>query len=1100
MRHLKTKRSRLLAGAVFVAGLALCLQAEDAEQVAVKGTINGEQSAEANANIEKYGWQENWGERAAWSRRVIRRNTGAYGGYLDMFDLTDAQKLSARSYPIECYENPGVIVDQSKAFAGKVVFLVQLTPNTDQYFSENFYRTFMTGYMRLHKEFSGRDDVVFLPVWLDSSKDMAGRRKTLATFLKKYGVPGPVYLAAKDFSKKKKNNYSGGPAMCPGSAGPKIEIRDKTGNLVFRESRSSFLADSYRLMMKRILEPEFNEQVRGEFPSQPRHFPVVEKSDEGLIYSDDFESYKDHFALKLSPRWGFHYDTQYRIDSRPEIVEQVGMDNSTAARIQADYMRGPHEGLVQSNWRNNLEHDLPVPLRDGYLSFNLNATSLSQKRAISEQEKELSEYKKYDSKINTDLIVMFRQPKSIVPAGYLLIKNNSFVLIDENPHIRDIAELGDVKFTPGRKWYNIEIKVSPDSNAEVFVDGVSIGKLQSTSLLGFTLRCRPVSAGWGGSNTPGARFHLDNAEVFYRGDPTKLLADHAAYIKASKTVHVGEPIYPKLTKAQKDAFEYDTASFGQIGRKDVYFHGPRKPNGSLVMERVFKPGTYVTLPNDHKGEVIMMHVSQELPPVNALRRTFKSSAVAVEPRKLTMTDFGDKAVIYNRTSPYGEWCRSSYEDYRELRVEQRVAKRAVRKMFGRAVFWEVDDCVPEDNNVMFDFSNDHFDAFCRIDGRKSLWGGGHGSLPPNVMGFIMNSDGKLHMKLTGEYMYHEGQWLGMKVALNEDFKKSVIRDFSEGSPIVKSRHLPIIKKTPQGLSYRENFESYADDSDLRTAPCWGFSYTQMQPAVRGYIRHRNELGEGEGRSGSNALLVDASHVYDRVADAGVVRGTRKHTETKRPNQMVHMFGQPLKKGTFSFYLRQGPKSHKRGGYAFAYRKRGVGNEGWFGIDLLDETEEIIDAIITSAETPVSWDTSLRLEKANAGKASIAVKKWHANEFAGAFPDDKTWHQVKVVVAPGQKVEVFVDDKSIGKLEKETFSGIRIDVFHGESMYIDDAELFCEGNADDLEKEYTEAMKNDMPRREAKWAARAQEIIDNSGWERHWKPGMKKLKAYNYKKR
>ena len=31
-----------------------------------------------------------------------------------------------------------------------------------------------------------------------------------------------------------------------------------------------------------------------------------------------------------------------------------------------------HEGSVNSNWRNNLEHDLPVPLRDGHFRFHLN--------------------------------------------------------------------------------------------------------------------------------------------------------------------------------------------------------------------------------------------------------------------------------------------------------------------------------------------------------------------------------------------------------------------------------------------------------------------------------------------------------------------------------------------------------------------------------------------------------------------------------------------------------------------------------------------------------------------------------------------------------
>ena len=1024
--------------------------------------------------IKEYGWEANWGERAAWSRRRIRPNVS---GYLDMFDLPAKKKIKGTPHKLERYDKPGGTFEQTETFAGKVVMLLQLTPDENRFYKDSFFRLLAPDYAKLYEEFKDRDDLVLAPVWTDASKNMAERREALGAFLKKYKLPGSVYVNAQDFPKKGGGTYAGPAGK---GFGPRVEIRDKNGHIVFREHSWLFYYNAYRLMLKRALAPEYDALVRQEFPDQSRHLPQVVQERDGLAYRDDFESYASGFDLKMSPRWGFHYETQHRVDCRAGLTGDKGIGGSKAAWFYADYVRGVHEGTTGSNWRNNLGHDLPVPLRDGHFRFRLNAKSLSKKRGLSELEKELAEYSQYASKRATDLIIMFRRPESVVPSGYLLVKNGTFLLIDENPHIRDIAEKGAVKVKPGT-WYEIEVKTKPGNPAEVLVNGKSVGKLQSAALLGVTFRCRPGTNRVGNSleNVSGVNFLLDDVEAFYRGNPEKLVAEHTAYAEASKSVPVGEPTYPSYTEVEKKVFEYDTAHFGLLGRKDLYFHNPRKPNGSLVMERVFKPGTYATLPDDHKGEVIMMHASQELPPAGALRRTFCASAVGEEVRKLTMDDFGGRAQIYNRSAPYGEWCRSGYEELREIRVEQIVAKRAVRKKFGRAVFWEVDECAPEDNQVLTSFADSRFYEFTRIDGSRALWGGGHGSLPPGVGGFILNRQGKFEMKLTGEYMHREGLWTGMKVALDDDFAKSIIRNVAEGSPIVKSRHLPVVSKSAKGLLYREDFESYADGVDLRTAPWWGFSYMLMQPSVRPYHRYRNRMGMGEGRGGSNALLMDNSVPYDRVGDFPW-RGMPGYEEKVQPYLMVHMFGQPLKKGTFRFCLRQGPKQHKRGGYAFGQRPAGRGKDGWFAVDLLNEKEEIIDAIITTADKALSWDARLKLEKADAAQASIAIRKWHADKFAGAFPDDKTWHEVKVVVAPGQKVEVFVDGKSIGKLPTETFSGIRLGVWHGETMYVDDVELFCEGDAEKLEKEYTEAMKKDLVRRQAQWEKTARAIINKGG--------------------
>jgi hypothetical protein len=208
------------------------------------------------------------------------------------------------------------------------------------------------------------------------------------------------------------------------------------------------------------------------------------------------------------------------------------------------------------------------------------------------------------------------------------------------------------------------------------------------------------------------------------------------------------------------------------------------------------------------------------------------------------------------------------------------------------------------------------------------------------------------------------------------------------------------------------------------------------------------------------MVVDKSYIYNRVYhDVGVKGGHPKKYEQINRNRLKHVFPAPLQNGYLRCYVRQGRKQHGRGGYGFS----GVMKNDclFFGLDLLDEQQKELDSIITIGnnwpttreqlvnETGRQWDVSLGLWKSRGNTVSIAVDDWYADGFAGAWPEDKTWHEIKVVARPGERLEALVDGRSIGRIDAESLAGIRIYSHSGDSMVMDDVELFYAGDAGEI---------------------------------------------------
>ena len=971
-------------------------------------------------------WTENWGERAAWSRAKIRHNTS---GFFETFDLPEANKLRVQSWPLEKLDDPGVFVDPGTDFSGRPLLVSFISPKQSSCWKRS---SSIETYRRLHEAFKDTD-AVLIAVWQDRARDAATRRANAEKYFAQNPVPGIVLID------DGKNGFKKFSANCINTSyeATTTVIKNRDDEIVFRGYYKEYPFDAFKLMLTRAMDAEYDALARQEFPSKSRFLPIDSSVKNALVYRDGFESYDDTYDLRTATRWGFRYETQHRIDNLAELAIDPENSDSKCAKMTAG-----------QKWYHytKMEHDLPVPLKNGSLKFRLYPIEANNGRSSDS----LNKGYELNAAQTTALIITLRRPESIVPAGYLVIKNDSFQIIHDTPFIGDRATTGSVKIKKG-KWQTIEIKAKEGRNAEVFVDDALVGSLLSPSIMGLTFRV-----------SPGSEFLIDDVSASYTGDASILTTNHAAYVADSTNIYVGESPCP-YTAEEKESFVFDNEGiphheFDQLKRAPK-FEAPLQPNGSYAIEKAYKPGEYVNITEDHKGEVVFLHQTQDMEPMRVLKKTIGGSHQTTEARKWFYDDFHDQAQIYDRIRGRGMTFRSGYEEYREYYHELGEAKRAARRLLGKACFWEVSENLDEDHYLMESVTDHYIHEWVRI-GNFKLWGGGHGSMPDSMSGCVINRDGKILNYTFGEFDYHEGAWIAMRAALDDDFRESAANDFAEGSPIVKSRLFPIAEETASGMVYKENFDSYADDTALRTTPAWGWDYnyikTEQNQGLNTYIAGRNELAAGEGKDGSTAMLVDISYAFDRVWEDSnyqpnydLITGPRKSVSPKLLKQrkerkwkmykgftpMKHTFPEELKNGTLKFSLRQGPKTKE-----FEWgRREGLNDNMWFLFEMYDKDGGIIDTICTTGKP--TQTASLYLENANAGSVSIAVDDWKEGEWNDRYPLDKTWHEVKIVAKPGSNVEVFVDDQSIGQLPTQSLFGIGLLGRAGDSMVVDDFELF-----------------------------------------------------------
>ncbi len=941
--------------------------------------------------------EENWGERAAWNRAKVRTNV------LGLYDLLDyPHPIKAGTFPLEKVD--GGALDPAKDLAGKIVMLMYINPKLVKEWGKN--DKLVQRYQKLYDEF--KDDITFLTIYSEGRK--TNKEKGIAYF-KKFNPPG-IHLFEKKYKRgggiksfcgfKKSAAYKSTP----------LAILGKDGNIAYREWNFGFHINAYRNMLKRLTNEKYDSEIRKNFPSQKRALPIVNEESNALVYKDDFESYKNGFDLKVSPRWGFQYFTQYRLDSRAGIIKE-GRDNSQAAYIYCDYLRYK-EGGVTALVRKNLEHDFAAPLKNGEFEFYLKAKKMKTpdiSRMISQSGKAVLN----NSILSTQMIITLRESSSIAPAGYLIIKNGTFILATDTPFVRDIKEVGKIKVS--KNWHNIKVKVV-NGNSELFVDDKPLGKLLGKNIIGLHFRCLVEN-----------EFLIDDVKISYTGNPVTIKKEISAYIAKSKQTQVGKGTYTKPEKMQFDT--ENRQLFGSVLKK------PLPTNGDLNLEKLYYPGTYVNINKDNNNKPTFISVSRDRPVTTAFSRLFNEPATPIyDLRKQLIDEYNDKINMYDATSLYLEYIISDYEEMRDLRHEHIVAKEKIRKIYGYVACWEFASENDKDKYLLNPFSDMSSLNWRRVKGEHPMTGkhGNTGSM--EFMSFIL-------LDKNSDIIYRAG---GVEHPYKDCFPlfDAVLND-NKIKPTSKT--LPI----KNGNVYKDDFESYNKNNKIVSAECWGFDYEKdFHKGERGKgsdFRIPNvtigrsqtlhgAIAKGEGRNGSQALRLDTTFYFVRsFEDKHYAPRDYAYENWRGQIGKRHLFPKPMTNGSFTYYLRPGPKAGERNVLSRRKANKSHSNE-WFFMDILKSKSKILDTIITDGAMK---QTKLKLEKNGSQSVSIAPKEWKNDFFGAQLPVDKTWHKVTVAIANGT-ITVTVDDKSIGSFSAESFSGITMHTRCTESMFVDDVEL------------------------------------------------------------
>lgn len=291
--------------------------------------------------------------------------------------------------------------------------------------------------------------------------------------------------------------------------------------------------------------------------------------------------------------------------------------------------------------------------------------------------------------------------------------------------------------------------------------------------------------------------------------------------------------------------------------------------------------------------------------------------------------------------------------------------------------------------------------------------------PPGHQVLILNPEGKFVQK-GREYEFGIGYHL-TKLALDRlldpEFEKGVRSEFAA----TKSRLLPEVKEEANGILYRETFDHYPDDHAFKLEPRWGFTYERQSR-----IDYRPVIAKGKGRNGS-----DAAHYHHHYQSLSLL-----------PYGLQHQLPEPLTKGYLSFWIKRDHGSKRPGGHLPYLREPGATDNRTF---------------VTSYGQPGTNKPAGFL---------MATGNWMEETFVTDFQNNKPgkvklsadqWQQVKITCAPGQKAQITVDGEPVGELDAESIDwfGFRL-ANDGKTMFIDDVEIFYEGDPAALKTAHAKA--------------------------------------------
>ena len=935
----------------------------------------------------------------------------------------------------------GEAFDFSQNPSGKIRVIVEVNP--PHYAWQD--GTALENYKRIYEEYAGKG-VEFVAVFQyggfghrvdklsdDAFKQMAGEWAGK--------LPGTVLLDGRigRGDRSPLRTYLGRTVTGNSAEGLAVFIQNKEGLFVYRgREYVGFGYHATRLILDRLLDESFDRAVRCEFyPEKSRDLPRVEKTAKGLLYQENFDSYDNNHAFKLEPRWGFGYANQSRVDLRARIAEGKGRGDSNAAFLHTT----PHGYLVSYA----LRHDFPAPLKKGTIRFHIKRAEIP----FAGERTETGIRKKM--KIKRVFSIQFGQPITTKPAGFLQStgewKKETFTL-------NYSSEPGAVAFAESA-WQEVEVICQPGQKAKIKVDGQLLGELDSEEIdsVGFRLFNKEK------------KLLVDDFEIFYEGNAEELLLAHQR-LKPDRE----DPVQPFTAEEQAELFkpQKDHGGYVFIGkeqavlpaaalpRKDITdgqkisytFDHPVEPR-RIQFESMKKEGEFIDIVEKYKGHPVYVKQIGGCPTErNFRRRTYMKSPTTFYRTQRLFNEYKPKGLIaVGITDDVGHRTASlTRQNMVEAYWSVGYIRNAIAKELG------VDQSSEEIRGGVNPESYDEhligfkpacpkiFNRNWGTDSFTSAFGMGSSQT-------LLNQEGKIVFR--GQGGDGHTYWLA-RIALDRlldpGFDAAVRQEFRNSDlPHYKSPLLPKIEKTPEGLLYRDDFESYADAYDVVIQPRWGFYYAR--PCDENF-KHPPYPWKKEGRNGGAGLLLQKAYEADAwCGNKGVGYDIR------------HILPEPLTHGTICFFVRRGwhvpslgaPPIHRIG-----FTCLGVDGELSKAVTTSSKWKQEEFIIVPGAE----------FEQRNASTQWL-IHKDNTQE-TGVMMKEDDWQEIKISCQPGQPATIHIDGQEVGTLDQKEIAGFQFQAETWSATYIDDVQVFYRGNADELEKRHQEATAQDFSRRLAAW--------------------------------
>lgn len=326
----------------------------------------------------------------------------------------------------------------------------------------------------------------------------------------------------------------------------------------------------------------------------------------------------------------------------------------------------------------------------------------------------------------------------------------------------------------------------------------------------------------------------------------------------------------------------------------------------------------------------------------------------------------------------------------------------------------------EDGNLQTpsEFAAAHgFGNLLREPARDGL--AGYSELRPRrlqVPAVVIDGEGRMVYRVCASVLPAEALSLLVGRLLDAEFESSIRREFPD-----KDRALPIVQDVPGGVLCRDDFESYADSTDLRLHPRWGFRYeTQARVDLRGGI------AKGGGAGATNALLLDHTDFAPDISNM-LLCNTHRHD-----------FAVDVEEGHVRFrFRRNGPVPQRADVAEWPVTKEG-------GVYYFDHASFSFSFYRKDGTFP-----AVRADFAGPpGGEVLVVNRASAHEFR---PSEERWHECLLEVT-GSKAVLKLDSQPLGEYDADGISGLGFQTSWLTSFCVDDVEVFVAGDPEQIRRQ------------------------------------------------